>query len=176
MECAYKAGLRNVVSFRGVAAAHDIPQLMRHYDAFVSPSRTARDGDAEGIPITILEAQAAGIPVVANLHAGIPEAVPAANHELLAREGDTDDLAKKLMLLASMRDQWRAIGMRGREWVLQHFALRDEIDAFRRLFLEVTTSPVAQTTNSPMDIAGRSGDNPQCTDGSLPASRAEGAR
>jgi glycosyltransferase involved in cell wall biosynthesis len=132
-------GLRNVVAFRGPVDSGAIPGLLREYDAFALPSRTARNGDTEGIPITILEAQAAGLPVVSTRHAGIPEGLPPTNHGLLAREGDVDDLADKLLTLAAQPERWGEIGLRGREWVLRHFSLRDETRAYRRLFEELVT-------------------------------------
>jgi glycosyltransferase involved in cell wall biosynthesis len=133
-------GLWNAVTFKGLAASREVPRLLRRYDAFVLPSRTARNGDTEGIPITILEAQAAGLPVVTTLHGGIPEAVPRANHGLLAREGDVYDLAEKLLVLTAQPSRWREIGLCGREWVLKQFALDDELSAYRRLFEKVTAS------------------------------------
>lgn len=132
-----RLGLRDVVTFRGAANARDVPEILAAYDAFVLPSKTARDGDTEGIPIAILEAQAAGLPVVATRHAGIPEAVPPANREFLAREGDAGDLARKLLALAAYRDRYREIGLRGREWVARAFSLTDEIHAYRRLCEEI---------------------------------------
>ena len=130
-------GLRDVVTFKGAAASENVPSLMRQHDACVLSSKTARNGDTEGIPITILEAQAAGLPVVSTLHGGIPEAVPPANRGLLVREGDVEDLARVLLSLASRRDRWRRIGLCGREWVREHFSLHAEIAAYRRLFQEV---------------------------------------
>ena len=48
---------------------------MQHARAFVQHSVTAADGDSEGTPVSILEAGAAGLPVVSTRHAGIPEGV-----------------------------------------------------------------------------------------------------
>jgi colanic acid/amylovoran biosynthesis glycosyltransferase len=134
---ANELGLMNAVTFRGIAASQDVPQLLRRYDAFVLPSKTARDGDTEGIPITILEAQAAGLPVVATLHGGIPEAIPPGNHDLLAREGDVRDLTERLTRLAARRNEWAQIGLRGREWVSREFSLENEIAAYLDLFRSV---------------------------------------
>jgi colanic acid/amylovoran biosynthesis glycosyltransferase len=136
-DLACELGLRNEVMFRGVVLSHDVPRTLHRYDAFVLPSKTALNGDKEGIPITILEAQAAGLPVVATLHAGIPEGLPPANRDLLAREGDVEDLARKLLLLASRRNQWREIGLGGRRWIEQHFSLSEETRAYQRLFEEL---------------------------------------
>jgi glycosyltransferase involved in cell wall biosynthesis len=138
-----RLGLADMVAFKGAIASQAVPRLLHQYDAFVLPSKTARNGDTEGIPITILEAQATGMPVVTTLHAGIPEAVPRANHELLTREGDVENLAQKLLSLASQQEGWREIGLRGKEWVIRHFSLNDEIASYQRLFSEITASPVA---------------------------------
>jgi glycosyltransferase involved in cell wall biosynthesis len=134
---AQRLGLRDAVTFKGVAASQAVPQLLRQYDAFILPSKTARNGDTEGIPITLLEAQAAGLPVVTTRHAGIPEAIPPSNHGLLAREGDVQDLAEKMLSFAGRREGWREMGARGREWVAREFSLDDEIAAYRRLFQEI---------------------------------------
>jgi glycosyltransferase involved in cell wall biosynthesis len=150
---ACRLGLRHMVTFKGVAANRTIPRLLHRYDVFVLASRTARNGDTEGIPITILEAQAAGLPVVATQHAGIPEAVPPGNREWLARENDVDDMAGKLLSLAANSNRWRAIGMRGRDWVLRHFALGDEVKAYRSLFNNVLERPSANPV--PADGPGR---------------------
>jgi len=139
-------GVKDRVTFRGVAAFCDIPGILREYDAFVLPSRTASDGDKEGIPITILEAQAAGLPVVATLHAGIPEAIPPSNREWLSDEGNILDLAGKLRSLSSQPDQWDNIGRRGRAWVLRHFDLKEEISAYLGLF---TTLPTLSSPRRP---------------------------
>ena len=170
---ACRLGLQNVVTFRGVAASQAVPRLLHQYDAFVLPSKTARNGDTEGIPITIMEAQAAGMPVVTTLHAGIPEAIPAANHELLAREGDVENLAQKLLSLASQRERWREIGLRGKEWVIRRFSLNDEIASYQRLFAGITASPVARAlrrAGSPRpEIAGNRADPESRTDGTRPS-------
>ena len=136
---AVRLGLQGVVAFRGAASNGDVPEILGGCDGFVLPSRTARNGDTEGIPITILEAQAVGLPVVSTLHGGIPEALPPANREWLAREGDVEDISRKLVSLALRPERWRDIGWRGREWVARHFSMRDEIAAYRR-FLEETAT------------------------------------
>ena len=146
------------MAFRGVAAREALPALLRRYDAFALASRTARNGDTEGIPVTILEAQAACLPVVVTRHAGIPEAIPTANRNLLVRQGDAEELARQLLSLASQPSRWREIGLRGRVWVLQHFDLKDEVTAYRRLFekLAVTPARAAQPADNPPPSRGGS--------------------
>jgi len=136
-------GVDDAISFKGIVDSEDVPRLLREYDAFVLPSRTAHNGDTEGIPITILEAQAAGLPLIASLHAGIPEAVPPPNREWLAREGDARDLADKLFSLASHPECWPAISRCGKEWISRHFSLQDEVNAYLHLFKVYTAAPRA---------------------------------
>lgn len=74
----------------------------RTTDIFLLPSRTAANGDTEGgAPVSIIEAQAAGIPVVSTTHADIPEVVQHGVTGLLAGEGDRDELALHLQQLAA---------------------------------------------------------------------------
>jgi colanic acid/amylovoran biosynthesis glycosyltransferase len=132
-----RMNLSAVVAFRGSIEARDLPRILRLYDGFVLASRTAANGDKEGLPVTLLEAQAAGLPVVSTWHAGIPEALPPQNHGWLAYEGDADSLAARISALVRCRpDERHAIGENGRQWVARHFSLNDEIRAYRRLMEE----------------------------------------
>lgn len=134
---AQSLGMTEAVSFKGAVSSQALPRLLQEYNAFVLPSQTARNGDREGIPITILEAQAAGLPVVATLHAGIPEAIPPSNREWLVRERNPGELADTLQLLASCPHQWEHIGRRGSAWVGRHFQLHAEVNATLRLLREL---------------------------------------
>jgi glycosyltransferase involved in cell wall biosynthesis len=89
---------------------------------YVHPSRIARNGDQEGLPTAILEAMAAGLPVVSTLHAGIPDAVRT-DSGLLVDEGDVHSLAQALLSLLDdpgLRDR---MGERGRSRVFADFNL-----------------------------------------------------
>lgn len=142
------------VTFRGPSDIRELPSLLGQYDGFVLASRTAADGDKEGIPVTLLEAQAAALPVVSTWHAGIQEALPPQNHEWLAHEGDTDSLALRLTSLACCRpDERHAIAMRGREWIARHFSLDNEIASYRRLLEGRITRTGARAASSAMEVA-----------------------
>jgi colanic acid/amylovoran biosynthesis glycosyltransferase len=90
-------GWHERVTFAGHVPHHE-PRLVDAYraaDAFALPSITVR-GDKEGIPGTIAEAMAAGLPVVSSKHAGITELVEDGRSGLLVDEGDIDGLASAL--------------------------------------------------------------------------------
>jgi glycosyltransferase involved in cell wall biosynthesis len=59
----------------GSLSPEDVPAALALAHGFVLPCRVAPDGDRDGIPVSILEAMAAGLPVVATAVSGIPEAV-----------------------------------------------------------------------------------------------------
>jgi len=68
--------------------------------AFVQHSVEASDGDCEGMPVSILEAGATGIPVVSTRHGGIPDAVIEGKTGLLVDERDVAGMAQHMFQLA----------------------------------------------------------------------------
>lgn len=78
------------ISFAGRLERADVAQLLRSASVFVLPSR------AEALGLTVLEAMAAGTPVVAAEVGGVPELVQDNQTGLLFSSGDADDLARVL--------------------------------------------------------------------------------
>jgi colanic acid/amylovoran biosynthesis glycosyltransferase len=70
-------------------------------DVFVHPSVTSPSGDKEGIPGALVEAMAAGLPVVSTYHAGIPYVIEDQQTGLLVEEHDVDQLAKSMAALCN---------------------------------------------------------------------------
>src|SRR5262249_6732503 len=89
---ARQLGLGDQVRFLGLR--NDVPQLLRASDAFLLTSQN------EGIPLTVLEAMAAGLPVVSTAAGGVGELVIDGKTGLLAPVGDADTLARHLLRLA----------------------------------------------------------------------------
>lgn len=79
-------------------------ELYRKIDAahlFLHPSEMTSSGDREGVPNAMLEAMAAGLPVVATNHGGIPEAVTHGEDGLLVSEKSPAELAAALLEISS---------------------------------------------------------------------------
>ena len=84
---------------------------------FVLASVTAENGDQEGTPVALIEAQACGLPVVSTLHSGIPEVVLDGQTGLLVPEGDVDALAGAIVRIAAEPELWPRLGAAGRAHV-----------------------------------------------------------
>ena len=112
------------VTFLGAQPPAVVTEQLSRAKVIAVPSRTAADGDAEGLPTALLEAAALGVPAVATRHSGIPEAVVHGRTGLLSPEADPDALADHLRLMLA-DDQARArMGKAAREHAETHFDLR----------------------------------------------------
>lgn len=89
--------LKNNVVIGTIKENSEVRQTFLNSHIFWAPSETAANGDEEGLPRTITEALALGIPVVATSHAGIPEAIIDKETGLLCAEKDWQGLATKTL-------------------------------------------------------------------------------
>jgi glycosyltransferase involved in cell wall biosynthesis len=106
-----------------------VVDYMRDADAFLLPSKTAPDGDREGTPTVLVEAQCIGLPCVSTRHAGIPEMIPESNHHLLSDEGDISGLSESLYYLSELDVEFlRKISRYGREMMEKSFNLVREVE------------------------------------------------
>jgi colanic acid/amylovoran biosynthesis glycosyltransferase len=92
-------GLGGRVSFHGWQNQVAVARLMAGSDVLLAPSRTDATGDQEGIPVTLMEAMASGLPVVSTRHSGIPELVEHGISGWLAEENDIEGLVEGLVRL-----------------------------------------------------------------------------
>lgn len=91
--------LSDAVRLVGAMPQDKLRSLLEECDVMLHPSVTAHDGICEGIPNTVKEAMACGIPVIATQHAGIPELVTDGESGLLAPERDVRALIARLRQL-----------------------------------------------------------------------------
>jgi glycosyltransferase involved in cell wall biosynthesis len=97
----------------------DVPGKLSGLDALVLPSLFG-----EGLPMVVLEAMAAGVPVVATSVEGTPEAVRDGIDGLLALPRNAGDLAAKIDQLCADRQSWQTMGMAARERQQNQFTTR----------------------------------------------------
>ncbi len=94
------AGLEDCVSMPGFKPQEEIRAALSEADIFLLPSKTAADGDMEGIPVALMEAMAVGLPVVSTFHSGIPELIENNVSGWLVPENDAEALADTLFRLS----------------------------------------------------------------------------
>ena len=89
-------GITEQVRFFGWQDQEAVSRHMARNDVLLVPSVTSEDGDQEGIPVTLMEAMASGMLVVATEHSGIPELVENGRSGILVPERDVEGLADAL--------------------------------------------------------------------------------
>lgn len=109
------------IAFLGVKNHDEIIEILNGAHLFAAPSVTSRTGNQEGIPNTLKEAMAMGLPVVSTYHAGIPELVEDGVSGLLVPERDHHALAEKLGYLIDHPKRWRDMGSAGRKFVEKNY-------------------------------------------------------
>lgn len=128
-------GIAGRVTFFGPQSRPAVRDLMARHDLFLLPSTTTADGGQEGIPGTVREAMATGMPVVSTWHSGIPELVADGVSGFLVPERDVDALTGRLRELVLDPQRWPGMGRCGREQVERRFDIRHlnrRLEAFYR--------------------------------------------
>ena len=132
-----RLGIKDKVSLLGPLSANDVLKEMKDADIFFLPSVTADNGDKEGIPVSIMEAMATGLPVVSTLHTGIPELVAHGKTGFLVPEKDTLAMAGRLNELIRDPDLRVLMGREGRAVVEASYNRSKEIERVERLFAKL---------------------------------------
>lgn len=129
--------------FLGTQSATVVKNWMNRARILIAPSVTSAQGDAEGLPNVVVEAQAMQLPVVSTLHAGIPEAVIHGETGFLAAERDAQGLAEYSLRLLSDAALWQSFSTRGREHMQTHFNRATQIQALENLYQSVANQKVS---------------------------------
>ncbi len=119
--------LTDAVDLRRPLAPGSIAELMRSARALVQHSLTNSDGEAEGMPMCVIEAGAAGLPVIGTRHGGIPDVVFDGETGLLVDEYDVDATAAAMLRLIREPQFAAALGHAARERVVANFSLDQSI-------------------------------------------------
>ena len=116
--------LKENVNFLGEVDQDEVTKLYRESHLFVLPSVTAADGNQEGVPVVLMEAQASGLPVVSTLFTGVPEVVADGKSGFLVSERDVSALAEKLEYLIDHPDLWPKMGRAGSNLVEENYNIK----------------------------------------------------
>lgn len=121
--------LSDKIEFAGIQAPAAIKKIFEQSIAFVQHSVIAANGDSEGTPVAILEAQAAALPVISTRHAGIPEVVLDEKTGLLCTEKNTDAMAENMLRILTEDGLAKRLGENGRKRIKQYFTLEMHLKA-----------------------------------------------
>jgi len=115
-------GLEERVTFIGRLQYADLPRYICAGDLFVMPSRSRLAGlEVEGLGIVYLEASACGLPVIAGISGGAPDAVLVGETGLVVDGRRKTDVAAAVVELLLDSDRSKAMGIRGRQWIIQEW-------------------------------------------------------
>jgi len=126
-------GLGDRIALPGALSHSATLEALSTASVFAQHSVTEPGGDMEGLPVAILEAMAASLPVVATRHSGIPEAVVDGETGFLVEEHHVDGMAEALVKLLDDGELRQRMGEAGRARVETHFTHRASCARLRRI-------------------------------------------
>lgn len=124
---ARELNLEDRINFLGFLPNQELLARLPDYSLFVHPSRVTASGDREGIPNSMLEAMAYGLPVVATGHSGIPEAISHGVEGLLVKQDDPAELALAISELLTDGSIYRGMSTAARARIEKEFSSRRAI-------------------------------------------------
>jgi colanic acid/amylovoran biosynthesis glycosyltransferase len=137
-------GVESAVRFVGEVGYDGFLEALDRAHVFLVPSVTASNGDTEGgTPTVLFEAQAAGLPVIATRHAGIPYGVAEGESAWLVPERRPDLLAAEVVRLLRRPEVWASAGVAGRRHVADGHDAAVEIDRLEDHYRRVQSQAFA---------------------------------
>jgi glycosyltransferase involved in cell wall biosynthesis len=115
--------LEDKIALPGLLEPREYMDLLSKCRAFVQHSIRPSNGDMEGTPLAVLEAQAAGVPVIASKHAGIPDVVLHEKTGLLFEEHDVATMAAQMSKLLEDPETCALYGQAGRQRIIEKFSM-----------------------------------------------------
>jgi colanic acid/amylovoran biosynthesis glycosyltransferase len=125
------------VSFTGFISQKQLRDIYYGSHIFLHPSQTGHDGNQEGVPNSMLEAMASGLPVFATQHGGIPEAIENGVSGVLVPERDHEALAQGLLNAARDPGFISRIACSGTETVRKNFDLTTQAQRLEDIYLRL---------------------------------------
>ena len=125
--------LENNVEFLGVLNPEDVKNEMQNALAYVQHSVVAENGDSEGTPLAVLEAQAAALPVISTYHAGIQDVVIDEVTGFLVDEFDIKKMTESMKKLLENKNLAKSMGIEGRNRVAENFTMQLYIEKLQEI-------------------------------------------
>jgi colanic acid/amylovoran biosynthesis glycosyltransferase len=127
----------NRVVLPGFLSPEKLREVYYASHIFLHPSETGSDGNQEGIPNSMLEAMATGLPVFATDHGGIPEAIENGVSGILVPERDHEALSQALLQSVQDRDLLARLARNSANVVAEKFDQQNQIRRLEKIYLEM---------------------------------------
>ncbi len=145
-----RLGIAEHVTFAGFLSQEDLCELYHESHLFLHPSEMQPDQDQEGVPNSMLEAMATGLPVVATRHGGIPEAVEHGETGLLVEERNEVALADAITTLLESTELQRSLGRAASHSVAHQFEQQTQIARLESFYDEAIARGAEQPATEPV--------------------------
>jgi colanic acid/amylovoran biosynthesis glycosyltransferase len=139
-QLAAELGVADKVFFPGFISQTQLRELFYQSHIFLHPSEVGGDGNQEGVPNSMLEAMASGLPVFATDHGGIPEAIENGRSGILVKERDEEALSLALLERTANPEGLAAIARNGADSVRKHFEQPGQTHQLEEYYLEAIGS------------------------------------
>jgi colanic acid/amylovoran biosynthesis glycosyltransferase len=129
--------LENNIKLLGPISPDEYSAILAKVTGFIQHSITAANGDMEGTPVAVLEASAAGIPIIATRHAGISDVIIDGATGLLVDEHDVDGMANQIIQLIENPELAKRMGQMGKENIKINFSMEKHLGLIKSALLGV---------------------------------------
>jgi colanic acid/amylovoran biosynthesis glycosyltransferase len=119
-------GIEDNCIFHGNVAHDKVYELLKTSNMYVQHSVIAHDGNCEGMPVSIMEAAAFGLPIVTTAHVGIPEHIKNNDTGLLVNEYDTEGMAKAMYEVWKDKSLASKLGKNAQELAYKRFNANEQ--------------------------------------------------
>lgn len=137
-ELTKKLKIENSIEFTGWISQEKQRELLSQAAVFIQHSVTVQNGDAEGTPVAILEASAAGLPVVSTKHGGIVDTVIENETGFLVEEFDVEKMAEKMIFLIENPNVLKEMGNNAKIFIHNHFSMKKHIENVKNAINSLT--------------------------------------
>ncbi|WP_395759955.1 glycosyltransferase [Candidatus Raskinella chloraquaticus] len=127
-------GLQDRIIWHGARDQIEVLAAYRRADLFILPSRIAEDGDRDGLPNVLMEAQSQGVACLSTAVSGIPELILDGETGVLVAPGDAPALTAALQMLIATPARRAALGAAGEKRVRHVFDHRRGLMTLLGLF------------------------------------------
>jgi len=131
--------------FEGFLPIEEVRKWLGRVAVVAVPSVVAANGDTEGLPTILLEAQAMQTPLVATRHSGIPEGVKEGVTAELVDEKDVEGLANSLASFVESPSKVERFGASGRQFVADCFDIRNQVKGLEEIYSRLCAERISNS-------------------------------